>query len=282
MTRVTDWLATHRHTALAITAALVLVLVGIGVTASHRTTHPGSGSPAVPTVGEWASPTPGSDHATPQPDARSRPSPLSREDRSALTGSIEWLRSMPPITMTRATHQPVIGRQDRSQPDLYAAALVRGLLTQDYATPRANLLAWVQSQSAPTAEPSVVGLVPKDLRSRLAVASVQEGFDGPGPVPSQGVWDALAARHGHTTVRIQHVTEPVTWSAALANGQITDPGVTAREVDAQVTLHTRRHGRAHTEVSSVTLTVNLEGPPVRKGYGLVLLVDYTARPVTSS
>jgi hypothetical protein len=94
---------------------------------------------------------------------------------------------MQPVAAKKTHGQPVISGQDRSQPDLYAAALVRGLLTQDYATPRADLLAWVQSQSAATAEPSVVGLVPKQLRPKLAVASVQEGFDGPGPVPSPGV-----------------------------------------------------------------------------------------------
>ncbi|WP_152186604.1 hypothetical protein [Segeticoccus rhizosphaerae] len=282
MTRVTDWLSTHRHTALAMVIVMLTALLALAAVVSHRATHHQASSPAAPATTEPARPAPSSGHTAPQADPHSKASPLSREDRSALTGSLQWLRSMQPVTAKRTSGQPVISAQDRSQPDLYAAALVRGLLTQDYATPRSNLLAWVQSQAAATAEPSVVGLVPKELRPKLAVASVQEGFDGPGPVPAPGVWDTLAARHGHTTVQIQRVTEPVTWSAALANGQISDPGITAREVDAQVTLHTRQNGHQHTSVTSVALTINLEGPPTRRHYGLVLLVDYTTKPVTSS
>jgi hypothetical protein len=282
MTRVTDWLATHRHTALAIAAVLLATLLALAAIASHRTTHHQATAPAAPSARKSARPTTGSDHTASKTDPHSKASPLSQDDRSALTGSLQWLRSMQPVAAKKTRGQPVISGQDRSQPDLYAAALVRGLLTQDYATPRSNLLAWVQTQAAPTAEPSVVGLVPKQLRPKLAVASVQEGFDGPGPIPAPGVWDVLAARHGHTTVQIQRVTEPVTWSAALANGQISDPGITARQVDAQVTLHTRQNGQKHTSVTSVALILNLEGPPVRERYGLVLLVDYTAKAVTSS
>jgi hypothetical protein len=84
----------------------------------------------------------------------------------------------------------------------------------------------------------------------------------------------LGNKHGHTTVVIQGVVEPVAWSAAVAAGTITDPGVTARRVDAEVTLHLSDHGQARRQRYSVALTMNLEGPPARDGYGVVTVVRY--------
>jgi len=66
----------------------------------------------------------------------------------------------------------------------------------------------------------------------------------------------------------------VSWAAAVEGGQITDPGVTARQVDAEVTLHTTDHGKVATQRFSVALVVNLEGPPVRAGYGFVTAITY--------
>ena len=108
----------------------------------------------------------------------------------------------------------------------------------------------------------------------MAVASVLDGVNGPGPVPSQGDWADLAGRQGHTTVQVQRVTQPVPWADAVAGGQITDPGVTARQVDAEVTLHITDHGMAATQRYSVALVVNLEGPPVRAGYAFVTAITY--------
>jgi len=167
-----------------------------------------------------------------------------------------------------------VGSQARLQPDLYAAAFTRELLTQDYHTSRDDVLAWVQSESAPSTEPLVVGLTPVGLRGRLALWSVQDDTGSPAIVPNQTTWAALAARRGYTTVQIQKVTEPVSWADAVAGGEITDPGVTARQVDAQVTLHTTDHGQATTAASSVALTIQLEGPPVRGGYGFVVAAIY--------
>ena len=46
---------------------------------------------------------------------------------------------------------------------------MRQLLTQDYRTGRDELLAWVQSESAQSTEPLVVGLTPVELRGKLAL-----------------------------------------------------------------------------------------------------------------
>ena len=108
----------------------------------------------------------------------------------------------------------------------------------------------------------------------MAVASVQDGINGLAPVPSQSDWARLAGLQGHTTVQVLHVSEPVSWASAVANGQITDPGVTARQVDAELTLQTTDQGKSTLEHFSVSLVINLEGPPVRDGYGLVTTITY--------
>lgn len=275
MTALLDWLTAHRRAALTIVAAaLVLVAGAVTVRSSHPAAPPrGTASARTPVVASGPVPDP----TAPAGNSTRGPQSLGAADHDALTATLARLGALTPVHPGTSRAHPLISGQAVQQPDLYAAALVRALLTQDYRTPRADLLAWVQAESAPTAEPTVVGLIPAQLRPQLAVASVQEGFDGPGPVPAPGVWDALATQHAHTTVVIGQVSEPVTWSAALATGQISDPGVTARQVDAQVTLHRTVGAHQASSTSSVAVTVNLEGPPVRARYGLVAVVTYLVR-----
>jgi hypothetical protein len=78
------------------------------------------------------------------------------------------------------------------------------------------------------------------------------------------------------------VIEPIPWSTAVAAGEISDPGVTAREVTALVTLHTTEGGIDHRTVTSVALTLNLEGPPALSNWGFVGAVTYDAIPVSRS
>ena len=75
------------------------------------------------------------------------------------------------------------------------------------------------------------------------------------------------------------VIEPEPWASAVAGGQITDPGVTARQVDAEVTLQTADRGKVTAEHYSVALVVNLEGPPVRGEYGFVAAITYNVAAV---
>ena len=207
-------------------------------------------------------------------------SSLTVEQQTALQQSLTQMRAEVPVAPTTSALYPAVSSQARLQPDLYAAAFTAELLTQDYRTSRDGLLAWVQSESAQSTEPLVVGLTPVGLRGRLALWSVQDDTGSPAIVPNQAVWAALAARQGYTTVRIQKVTEPASWADAVAGGQITDPGVTAREVDAEVTLHTTDNGQPVTAASSVALTIQLEGPPARGGYGFVVAVIYAVAPVS--
>jgi hypothetical protein len=154
------------------------------------------------------------------------------------------------------------------------------LLTQDYATPRSDLLSWVQAESARTTESTIVGLIPIELRPKWAVFSVVEGSTP--PVPATADWTALGLRQGHTSVQIQRVTEPVSWSTAVAAGEINDPGVTAREVTALVTFHSNESGIGQTTVTSVALTLNLEDPPAQSNWGFVGAITYDAVPVSRS
>jgi hypothetical protein len=170
----------------------------------------------------------------------------------------------------------------RHQPDLYARAFVEQLLKQDYATPRDAHLAWVQSESARTDEPLVTGLVPRELRDRLALFSVTDDRSGPAPVPSAAEWDRLRHQHAHTTVKVQRVTEPLVGSNAVEAGRVTDPGVTAREVTATVTVHADTDGQAADTAASVALTLNLTGPPTRDTWAFVAVITYRAMPMGAS
>ncbi len=197
-----------------------------------------------------------------------------------LAAEVNRLRAMPPVTGASAL--PRITGDVTTQPDLYAAEFVRRLLTQDYRTPRAALLAWVQAESAQTSEPLVLGLVPADLRDRLAVFSVTDATGDTAPIPTASQWSSLAAQGGYTTVRIDRVLEPLAWSNAVAAGRISDDGVTGRLVAATITRHTTSAGGPATQRFSVSLAVNLEGPPTRDRWGFVAAVTYTAIPLESS
>ena len=70
------------------------------------------------------------------------------------------MRAQIPVTPSTSARYPAVSSQARQQPDLYAAAFTAQLLTEDYRTNRDQLLAWVQSESAQSTEPFVVGLTP--------------------------------------------------------------------------------------------------------------------------
>ena len=198
----------------------------------------------------------------------------------ALDDEITRLRAMTPVDPATPLGPRSIAPEATMQPDLYAGEFVKHLLTQDYRTPRADLLEWVQSEAVQTSEPLVSGLVPPQLRDKWAVFSVTDPTGGTAPIPGTDEWGRLAQLQGYTTVEVQRVSEPMAWSSAVSSGRITDAGVTGREVTALVTLHTATGGRAKASVASVDLTLNLEGPPVRPGWGFVTAVTYTQVPVT--
>jgi hypothetical protein len=55
--------------------------------------------------------------------------------------------------------------------------------------------------------------------------------------------------------------------------------VAARDVTAVVTTHATVHGRQSISRASVTISLTLEGPPARSGYGFVNAVIYSVVPI---
>jgi hypothetical protein len=254
-----------RQIAVAATVFVVLaILLTVGIAAVIRM----SSGPA-------AKPAGGSVLSQVRDDARAVAPVLPPEQAPAVADEVDQLRNSAPVEPRIPSGRNRIAGEASLQPDLYAAAFVKALLTQNYVTPRDYLLGWVQAESAATTEPRVVGLIPPKLRPKWAVFSVTS--DGPtSPVPTLADWTSLGLRQGRTTVEIQRVIEPVPWSTAVAAGEISDPGVTAREVTALVTLHTTEAGIEQQTVTSVALTLNLEGPPARPTWGFVGSVTYDA------
>jgi hypothetical protein len=200
--------------------------------------------------------------------------------KSELEAEVARLRATP--TADDRSPLPRITGDAAQQTDLYAAAFTTQLLTQDYRRPREEWVSWVQAESARTAERLVVGLIPPDLRDRWAAFSVTDAQDGPAPIPTTKEWARLATREARTSVRILRVTEPMTWTNAVEAGRITDPGITARIVSAEVTLTTTVDGRSEAERTSVELGLEFERPPTRSTWGFVGAVTYTSIPVGTS
>ena len=259
-----------RQIAVAASAfVLIAILLTLGIAAVIRM----SSGPA-------AKPGGSSQPSQVRDDARAVDPQLPPEQARAVADEVDRLRNSAPVTpRISSRHNRILGEASL-QPDLYAAAFVKELLTQNYLTPREDLLGWVQAESAATTEPTVAGLIPPELRPKWAVFSVSEGPTA--PVPTIADWTSLGLRQGRTTVEIQRVLEPVPWSTAVAAGEISDPGVTAREVTALVTLHTTEAGIERTVVTSIALTLNLEGPPARSTWGFVGAVTYDAVLVSRS
>lgn len=82
----------------------------------------------------------------------------------------------------------------------------------------------------------------------------------------------MRLQHAYTAVTIDRVEEPFGWTNAVASGRISDPGATARQVTATVTRHTGT--TVSPAVFSVSVTLNLEGPPARRDWGFVAVISY--------
>lgn len=224
--------------------------------------------------------TPSSPRTSPQTGAPTDATGQPGIRRSHQEAELARLRAAPELT-TRSPLPRITGDATQ-QPDLFAAEFTRRLLTQDYRKPREALLSWVQAESARTDEPLVVGMVPPDLRDRWAVFTVTDSSETPAPIPTPEEWVRLSTQTGRTTVRVQRVSEPMAWTNAIEAGRITDPGITARIVSAEVTLTTTVDGRTRHQVTSIELGLEFEGPPTRDTWGFVGAVTYSAIPLGPS
>jgi hypothetical protein len=101
----------------------------------------------------------------------------------------------------------------------------------------------------------------------------------PTPIPSPSAWGALAAKSARSCVLVQSAIEPPSWTQAIADGRITDPGVDARDVDAVVTTTSVVSGRPVVSRADVLISLTLEGPPAQAGYGFVDALTYSVVPI---
>lgn len=120
----------------------------------------------------------------------------------AVADEVDQLRNSQPVAPRISSSRNRIAGEASLHPDLYASAFVKELLTQNYGTPRDDLLSWVQEESAQRNEPRVVGLIPSELRSKWAVFSVSSG---PTPRPDDSRLElpgtAPRAHHGRDPAR---------------------------------------------------------------------------------
>ena len=117
--------------------------------------------------------------------------------------------------------------------------------------------------------------MPFDLRHKFGLWSLTDSTDGSEtPIPSAAEWKAWGDRSARSTITILRVTEPVKWAEAVSAGQLSDPGVTARDVDAEVTTQWIDHRHLKASKRSVSLSLTLEGPPSQTGYGFVNAVTF--------
>ncbi len=249
--------------------AAAAVLGGHAVTSSHEPPSHAVGSPPD------APPSPKAQGAT------ADPTQPEQGTTAVVAAQLDRIRHLPAVSPPTGA-EPMITGDATTQPDLFAAEFVRRLLTQDFRTPRDAHLAWAQSESTATTEPLVVGLVPADLRDRLAVFSVSDNGDGPALVPPAAAWQLLGSHAAYDTATVDQVIEPLAWRNAVAAGRVTDPGITCRIMAATVTRHEHVGGKNTTTRSSVSVTLNLEGPPTRPTWAFVAAVDVTIMPVGTS
>jgi hypothetical protein len=274
LTTVRDHLATAGPGRRLALAALASVLVLLAMVAGSAVVIRSSGHG--PTRNGTAA------SAEPAGEATTGPASPGTGGQAAVTADLAELTAMTSVTARSSGAYAPVSPTERGQPDLYAAAFVRELLTREYSrSDREDLLAWVQSESAASTEPLVVGLVPAALRSRLAVWSATSSADGdPAPIPSAAEWAGWRQRQATSQVQIVRVTEPVAWAAAVTNQKLTDPGIAARDVQATVITKWRDGAGTRTSTASVTVSLNLEGPPSQAGYGVVDIAGYAAVAVS--
>jgi hypothetical protein len=196
---------------------------------------------------------------------------------------LSMLDAAPDVAPATTRLLPPIPSADRTQPDLYARAFFTALFTHPYAgVTRAQMLAWVQAQQAVSL--FITGGTPATL-NRLAVESSSDpGWSNSGyaALPDDAGWAQAVA--GRASVRIDRLTcvTPPDWETAISDGDITDPGLTARLVSADMTMTWTDGGQRKTERFSAALTLLLEGPPTTGQYGVVVIADTNVVQGTSS
>lgn len=200
------------------------------------------------------------------PDARATPSPptasaATRGPSGAVPGPrasgydrAAW-SAAPSVAAATSTAYPSIPAADRTQPDVFAAAFARELLTRDYRhTTRDQLLAWAQACSAPLTIVQVP-MTPTDRATTLVTSLVTPGWDtgeSGTPVETAAAWLAARSRQAHTSVsdvRVQSVPDFPPSKTSFTQATFD------RLVTATVTLHSTVSGKPVITRQSVAFEV---------------------------
>lgn len=218
---------------LAVALALALLAVaGLLVLAASRRTHP-VGAPTNANTLSAAPPT----IVLPAPIGPSSPGTA---PSSAITGGQARLKPLP--------HTP--------SADVYAAAVATALWDIDYpATDRTQLLAFWRQQLA-TAVPAGLPAGTTLAQTQDAAMSTLQSY-----LPTAAMWTNLSRDHTVSRFMVTAVSEPPSWVTAIAGGQITDPGLTARTVLGVQTITYGVGTSRRTTSQSQQLTVALLCPP---------------------
>ncbi len=187
---------------------------------------------------------------------------------------LSLLAAAPKVAPATTPLLPPIPPSDRTQPDLYARAFFTALFTHPYTgVTRAQMLAWVQTQQA--LSPFITGGTLAELNQLLVESASDPAWSNHGvaTLPDDSGWAQAVA--GRASVRIDRLTRltPPDWEAAISDGDITDPGLTARLVSADMTMTWNDSGMRKTQKFSTVLTMLLEGPPTASQYGVVVIAD---------
>jgi hypothetical protein len=167
----------------------------------------------------------------------------------------------PPTAPTRpsptATPAPFVrAMPETSSPDVYAAAVAEALWNVDYAaTSRDAVLAFWRAQLART--------LPAGTPAGTTLAQAQDAAMSTitDYLPSDATWSTLASDHTVSSFAPTAVSEPPSWVAAIAAGDIADPGLTARTVIGVQKLTYEFGGAMRTLPQTQQLTVALLCPP---------------------
>jgi hypothetical protein len=219
-----------------------------------------------------------SEGAVSNPSERPTLSVIVAATPTALASDAAWWDAIPAVEPRTSADFPGISSAARNDPTAYARAFARELFTRDYATDRADLLAWAQYENSPLRAPNY----PQDDWTKFLVNALTDltwdaAIDT--PVPAEGVWLALRVQHARQTVTDLRVSMDPTWERLVARGyQPPDPLATARDVTATVVRQTEVAGHTVRETFAVSIALQLGTSPLG-GYGVAVTNNYVVKEV---
>ena len=246
-----DLWAYRKRTVLGAAGVLAGLLAAVIATAASGGSGGHADAGATPSLPVKSASTSGPSAAVPGPRE-------SGYDRAAWSAA-------PSVAPATSTAYPAIPATARTQPDVFAAAFARELLTRDYRhSTREQLLAWAQACSAPLTIVQVP-MSATDRASTLVTSLVTPGWDtgeSGTPVGTAAAWLAARSRQAHTTVsdvRVQSVPDfpPPKTSFTQATFD--------RLVTATVTLHSTVSGKPVAIRQSVAFEVVMTDQAGRLG-----------------